>query len=167
MKSRIATIETSQLRSSLQWMAWVTGLTALLFLTALPVHAADAPVPWECSNYEGATQIRCLNTYIELQRDKIGQLEGELQAQKGAAGQLREQIDRQAASTANLERQLSHRAPLTVVPAPYAYSYPFPYVYPPGFGLGLYFGRPWIYGPSYSFGPQWGFRLHRHWGHRR
>jgi hypothetical protein len=148
-------------------MGWVGGFTALLFLAALPVRAADAPVPWECSNYDGDAQIRCLNTFIELQRDKIGQLEGELRAQKGVVGQLKEQIDRQAAATTNLERQLSPRAPSTFVPAPYAYSYPFPFVYSPGFGLGLYFGRPWIYGPSYSISPHWGFRLHRHWGHRR
>lgn len=167
MKSRIMASEAFQLQFSLRWMGWAGGLIALLLLAPPPVRAADAPVPWECSNYDGEAHLRCLNTFIELQRDKIGRLEEKLLAQRGTVGQLKERIDRQTAVTANLEQQLSTRPSTTVVPAPYAYSYPYSYVYPPAFGLGLYFGRPWIYGPTYSFGPYRGFRLHRHWGHRR
>jgi hypothetical protein len=34
-------------------------------------------------------------------------------------------------------------------------------------GLGLYLGRPWIYGYPYHYRPLFGPRYYRHWGHRR
>lgn len=43
---------------------------ALLLATGL-AHAQNQPVPWECSTYEGEAQTRCLNTFIELQREEI------------------------------------------------------------------------------------------------
>jgi len=163
MRSRIVTRETLPPRSSLHRMLWLGGLTVLLLLAALPVRAAEAPVPWECSNYLGDARTRCLTTFIEFQRDRIGQLEGELRAQQGAVGRLEEQIERQATVTSQLQKQLSDR------PAPAIFSTPYPYAYvsPPGFSLGLYLGRPWIYGSPYSFRPYWGPRFHRSWGHRR
>lgn len=144
------------------------GFTALLAWGAIPVLAADISVPWECSTYQGEAQLRCMTTFIELQRDKIAKLEGELQAQQGTIAQLKGQVERQAATTANLERQLSERPPATLFPAPYTYAYSYPYLYPPGIGLGLYFGRPWGFGPFfYSYPPHWGFRFYRPWGYRR
>ncbi|MGQ0666598.1 MAG: hypothetical protein ACT4O4_06155 [Nitrospiraceae bacterium] len=163
MQTRIATMETFPAQSSLHRMPWVGGLTVLLLLAALPVRAAEAPVPWECSNYLGDARTRCLNTFIEFQRDRIGQLEGELRAQQGAVGRLEEQIARQASVTSELQKQLSDRPAAAMFSTPYHYGY----VSPPGFGLGLYLGRPWIYGSPYSFHPYWGLRLHRPWGHRR
>ena len=163
MNSHTTTAEPFQQQSWLQVVLWTGGLTALLFLAALPVHAANTQVPWECSSYEGDAQARCLNTFIELQREKIGQLEGQLQAQQGAVGQLKNQVDRQSAATADLQRQLSEHPTTTIVPSPYPYAY----VYPPALGLGLYLGRPWIYGPPYYSRPYWGPRYYRHGGHRR
>ena len=138
-------------------------------LLALPVHAASEQVPWECSNYSEEAQTRCLNAFIEQQREQIGKLQGQLQAQQDMVGQLRGQVDRQAAATAQLQQQLT-QPPVTtaVVPAPYAY--PYVYGYPP-VGIGLYFGRPWIYGPGfygYYGRPFWGPRFYygyrgRHW----
>lgn len=142
------------------------AMAAVLLAAAVPARAADAQVPWECSNYEGAAQTRCLNAFIEQQREKIGQLEGELKAQQGTVGQLKDQVDRQAAASADLQRQLADRPNTTVVPAvpsPYSYAY----VYPPSIGFGLYFGHPWLYGPPYMYRPYWGFGYHRHWGHHR
>jgi hypothetical protein len=137
---------------------------AALFLATGLAHAENQPVPWECSTYEGEAQTRCLNTFIELQREEIGKLKGQLQAQQGIVEQLKQQSDRQAAATADMQRQLA--APPAIVPsAPYsAYTY----VYPPAVGLGLYLGRPGFYGYPYYYGPHiyWGPRHYRHWGRR-
>lgn len=158
-------VETFRQHPSLQAAIWVIGLTLLLLIGALPVQAEIPQVPWECSNYEGDTQTRCLNTFIEFQREKIGQLEGQLQAQQNTVAQLKNQVDRQAVATADMQRQLSDRPTTTVTPDPY----PYVYSHPPGLGFGLYLGRPWIYGygPSYYYHPYWGPLFYRHWGHRR
>ena len=143
----------------------IAGATAAaLFLATGLAHAENQPVPWECSTYEGEAQTRCLNTFIELQREEIGKLKGQLQAQQGIVEQLKQQSDRQAAATADMQRQLA--APPAIVPsAPYsAYTY----VYPPAVGLGLYLGRPGFYGYPYYYAPHiyWGPRHYRHWGRR-
>src|SRR4030095_7566982 len=79
--------------------------------------AAEAAVPWECSNYTDEAQTRCLNAFIERQQEQIGQLEGRLQAQQEAVGQLKGQIDRQNAATAQLQ---THLAPPAPAPTPAA-----------------------------------------------
>lgn len=63
-------------------MRW-SGLLARTFsvgvvFCAIPVHATEAQMPWECSGYSGNAHTRCLQAYIELQRDKIAKLEGAL-----------------------------------------------------------------------------------------
>ncbi|MEK7726084.1 MAG: hypothetical protein AAB311_02815, partial [Nitrospirota bacterium] len=106
----------------------------------------------------------CLNTFIELQREEIGKLKGQLQAQQGTVEQLKQQSDRQAAATADMQRQLA--APPTIVSSiPYS---GYTYVYPPAVGLGLYLGRPGFYGYPYYYRPHmyWGPRYYRHWGRR-
>ena len=129
-----------------------------------PANAAGPQVPWECSQYEGDAQTRCLNAFVELQREKIDQLTGQLQAQEGTVKRLQDQVDRQDAATADLQRKFSDRPATTFTPLPYGYSY----WYPPGFGLGLYLGRPWLYGPPYAFGPYWGpHHYYRPWRHGR
>lgn len=129
--------------------------------TAIPALANKAQVPWECSNYSDEAQTRCLNAFIDQQREQIGKLEGQLHAQQEAVGQLKGQIDRQAAATADVQRQLSQRPTTAVVPAPYGLTYAYPPV-----GLGLYLGGPWIYGPPYyGYGRVfWGPRYHGRWG---
>jgi hypothetical protein len=144
------------------------SLMFLLLFGALPARSATPQVPWECSTYEGDAQTRCLNTFIEFQRDKIGQLEGQLQAQQSTVGQLKSQIENQAAATADLQRQLSERSAASVAPIPYPYGYaPYPYLYPPSIGFGFYLGRPWMYGSPFYYRPFGGPRFYRHWGHRR
>lgn len=150
------------------WLAW--GIGMWLWLSALPARATDLQVPWECTGYSGEAQTRCVQTFIELQREKIAKLEGQLQAQQATVGQLKEQTDRQAGVAADLQRQLADRSS-TIQPVPYAYPYPYAYGYPP-VGFGLYLGHPWIYGPAYFYRPYFGgpryFGFHRgHWGHRR
>src|SRR5213594_59367 len=131
-------MESSQERQS-RWellLAW--GLGAGLLLSAFPALATDVQVPWECSRYSGEAQTRCVQTFIELQREKIAKLEGELQAQQATVNQLKEQADRQAAASADMQRQLA-APPVAVTPGPYAYPYPYAYWYPP-VGFSLYLG---------------------------
>lgn len=139
-------------------LAWI-----LMIMAPMLAHAEAPTVPWECSAYEGAAQSRCLNAFIELQREKIGQLEQELQSQQGTVAELKDRMERQATATADLQRQLMDRPSQLIVPAPYSYAY----VYPPTFGFGLYFGRPWVYGFPYPYRPYWGPHYYRHWGYRR
>ena len=137
---------------------------AALLLAGGLAHAENQPVPWECSTYEVDAQTRCLNMFIELQREEIGKLKGQLQAQQSTVEQLKQQSDRQAAATADMQRQIA--APPAIIPtAPYsAYTY----AYPPAIGLGFYLGNPGLYGYPYYYRPRiyWGPRYHRHWGRR-
>ncbi len=122
--------------------AGVVGLQSVSVLLA-----ADPRIPWECSTYEGEAQTRCLNAFIELQRDNIEQLEGQLHAQQGTVTELKSQVERQAAATADLQRQLSDRPTTAIIPSPYPYAY----VYPPALGFGLYFGHPRLYGQPFLY----------------
>jgi hypothetical protein len=143
------------------WMMVSGGVVAGVILWSIAAHAGSAQVPWECSNYSEEAQTRCLNAFIEHQREQIGKLEGQLQAQHETVNQLKGQVDRQAAASADLQQQLSQRPSTAVVPAPYVYSYAYPPV-----GLGLYLGRPWIYGPPYYYHPFYGPRFYGRWGRR-
>src|SRR5512135_2718679 len=118
-------MEASPLRSLHLWVLAVVCLSTIAF-TAIPALANKAQVPWECSNYSDEAQIRCLNAFIEQQREQIGKLEGQLHAQQEAVGQLKGQIDRQAAATADVQQQLSQRPTPVVVPGHYAFTYTYP-----------------------------------------
>lgn len=133
------------------------------FLHHADANAANSSIPWECSTYEGDAQTRCLSAFIELQRDKIERLEGQLQAQQGTVGQLKEQVERQAAATADLQRQLRDHPITTIVPSPYSYTYVYPPTFPPTVGLGFYFGGPWIFGPTHFYSPLMRYGYYRHW----
>ncbi|HEU4684094.1 MAG TPA: hypothetical protein VFS39_06300 [Nitrospira sp.] len=98
-----------------------------------------------------------MNAFIEHQREQIERLEGQLQAQRATVDQLKSQLDRQTATATDLQQRLAQRA-LPAPPNPYLYSY----VYPP-VGLGIYLGRPWIYGPPFFYHPYWGPRFYGHW----
>ena len=138
------------------------SLTFLLLLTTFPSRADTPSVPWECSTYNGEAQTRCLNTLIELQREKIGQLEGQLRAQEGTVNRLKDQVDRQAAVTHDLQQRLSDQP--TVSLAPTFYPFPFsPQLYSPGLGFGIHFGSPWGYGPLHLHGPLWRHPYYRSW----
>jgi len=150
----------------LRQMMVASGLAAGLGLWTMSAYAAPQ-VPWECSNYGEEAQTRCLNAFIEHQREQIDKLEAQLQAQRDTVGQLKGQIDRQAAATADLQQQFSQRPSTPVVPPPYGYGYPYAYTYAyPPIGLGLYLGRPWIYGPPFYYHPFWGPRFYGRWGRR-
>ncbi len=171
-----ALMESSQDRRQRQIALLAWGLVIGLLFPAFPAQASDAEVPWECSGYTGEARARCVRTFIEIQREKIAKLEGQLKAQQDTVAQLKEQVDRQAAAAANQQRQAA-APPVAVAPIiPYAYAYPYAYPYAygyPSIGFSLYFGRPWIYGPPYFYGPgfnfYWGPRFFGHrgyWGRR-
>ncbi len=140
----------------------VVGAIGLgILLTAMPAQATDSQEPWECSGYTGEAHTRCLAAFVEAQRDQIASLQGKVQAQQETVNQLKAQMDRQASANADLQRQLAQ--PPTIVQ-----TVPPLYWYPPA-GLGLYFGRPWAYGPPYFYRPYfYGPRYfgYRHWGRR-
>ncbi|MGH7258642.1 MAG: hypothetical protein ACREIM_09690 [Nitrospiraceae bacterium] len=117
------------------------------------VLADDSAGPWECSGYNGDAHTRCLQAFIEVQRETISKLEGELKSQQGSVNQLREQADRQSAATADLQRQLSETSHAAASVPPVQF-----YSYPPA-GVGLYLGSPWYYGSSYFYRPYFGPRV--------
>ncbi len=164
---------TSRVSAPHRLFRYVFALVPALLFTdlrlPLPSRAAESPVPWECSNYTGDAQTRCMQALIETQREQIGRLQGELKAQQGAMGQLKDQVERQSAATADLQRQLS-RPPAVVQAVPPLYTSP-PVgigVYP---GINLYLGRPWgfRYGPYLGYRPFYGYgypfygHCRRHW----
>ena len=124
-------------------------------LTALPVEAETQQAPWDCSNYEGDAQTRCVNVIIEAQQKKIAELEGKLHTQQGTVGQLQDQLDRQSTATVDLQRRLAERSPTNLIPVPYSYN-PYSYTYVPGLGFDLHFS-----GFGFHFSPD-----DDHWGHR-
>lgn len=146
-----------------QGLVRIAVLVSTLFFTS-PVFATESSAPWECSGYSGPAHTRCLQAYIEVQQEKISELESELAVQRGTVGQLKEQIDRQASTTADLQRQLSERPAVLQ-----SQAYPY-YTYPP-VGFSFYLGRPWLYGPRFFPRPYyWGlghFGFHYYYGHRR
>ena len=144
------------------WPRLIIGAVGIgMMLAGLPAQASESQTPWECSSYTGDAHTRCLEAFVESQRDQIAALQGKMQAQQETVNHLKDQLDRQASTSADLQRQLA-QPPAVVQAVP-----PF-YVYPP-VGLGLYLGRPWIYGPPffyrpYVYGPRYNGPRHR--GHR-
>jgi uncharacterized coiled-coil protein SlyX len=155
------------LRPARQWVLGAIGLGILLI--AMPAHANDSQGPWECSGYSGEAHTRCLASFVEAQREQIASLQGKVQAQQETVNQLKAQMDRQASANAAIQPQVV-QPPTVVQTVPPLYGYPpvYAYGYPP-FGVGLYIGRPWFYGPPYFYRPYfYGSRYfgYRHWGHR-
>ena len=151
-------LTTDRMKSPRQWgTSLAVGFCTVLFTP--PLHAADSSGPWECSSYTGDAHTRCLQAFIEIQRDKISKLEAEVHAQQNAVGQLKEQADRQSAMTADLQRQMAEQSSSVST-----YNYVAPgllYGYP-SVGFGLYLGRPWLYGsPFYGRPYAWGPRYYR------
>jgi len=132
-----------------------------MVLAGLPAYASESQTPWECSSYTGDARTRCVQAFAESQRDQIAALQGKLQAQQDTVNLLKDQLDRQASTSAELQRQLAQPPAVVQAVSPL-------YAYPP-VGLGLYLGRPWIYGQPYFsrpyvYGPR--YYGHRHRGHR-
>lgn len=140
----------------------LAGSLVACILFPFPAPAETLQIPWECSNYTGDAQTRCVNAFMEAQQKKIAELEGKLQAQEGTVGQLKNQLDRQATATADLQRQLTERPSTSIVPLPY--SYPYSYGYPLGLGFGLQFGGAGIYASPF-YRPHWGHRHYGYWGY--
>ena len=141
----------------------LTGsITCVLF--PFPSRADTLQIPWECSNYTGDAQTRCVNAFIEAQQKKITELEGKLQDQEGIVNRLKSQLDRQSTTTADLQRQLAERLNTSIVPIPYPYPYSYGYPLGLGLGLGLHFGNSGIY-TSPLYRPYWGPRHYGYWGY--
>jgi len=142
---------------------FILCILTVIFPLLPKAEASDGPdVPWECSNYSGDAQSRCIHGMLEEQRNRIGHLEGQLQTQQSQLRALQDQAARPPQVTVP-------PAAAPPPPLPYAYGYGSPYgypygygYYPPGIGLGFSFGSPYGYG-GYGhrfWGPGYG-----HWGH--
>ncbi len=144
------------------WPRLIIGAVGIgMVLAGLPARASESQAPWECSNYTGDAHTRCLETFVESQRGQIAALQGKMQAQQETVNHLTDRLDRQASTSADLQRRLAQpSAVVQAVPPLYAY---------PPVGLGLYLGRPWIYGSTYYY-PSFFYRPHyyglSHRGHR-
>ena len=156
-RRRNSTRKTATLWPQLLIGAIGTGMV----LASLPAYASESQTLWECSSYTDDAHTRCVEAFAESQRDQIAALQGKLQAQQETVNLLKDQLDRQASTSTDLQRQLA-QPPAVVQAVPPLYAYP-------PVGLGLYLGRPWIYGQPYFYRPYvYGPRYygHRHRGHR-
>jgi hypothetical protein len=140
---------------------FILCILSVIFPLWLKAEASDPSVPWECSNYSGDAQTRCIQGMLEEQRNRIGQLEGQILTQQSQLKALQDQAARPPQVTT------PPAAPASPPPVPYAYGYGYPYgypygygYYPPGIGLGFSFGGLYGYGHRY-----WGPQYYGHWGH--
>jgi hypothetical protein len=150
-------LESSRKTARLRPQLLVGAIGIGVLLAGLPAQASESQTTWECSSYSGAAHTRCLEAFVESQRDQIATLQGKMQTQQDTVNHLKGQVDRQASTSADLQRQLT-QLPAVVQAVPPLY------VYPP-VGFGLYLGRPWIYGPPYFYSPYiYGPRYSRYYG---
>ena len=149
-------------KTTKMWPRFLAGMIGIgMLLAGLPAQASDSPAPWECSSYSGDAHTRCVEAFVELQRNQIAALQEKMKSQEETVNRLKDQLDRQASTSADLQRQLAQR-PAVVQAAPPLYSYP-------SVGFGLYLGNPWIYGSPYYYSPFfYGPRYYGlgYWGHR-
>ncbi|HBP87577.1 MAG TPA: hypothetical protein PKK23_02710 [Nitrospirales bacterium] len=124
-----------------------------------PTLAEKSQVPWECSEYSGEAQARCMTVLLELQQKHISKLEAQLNAQEKAVNDLKEKIDRQEAlarSEGRVYKQDPRYPPPPYVPfnsPPYVSPYPYAPLPP----IGIYLQPPWRVPRYYGFGPgYWG-----------
>jgi hypothetical protein len=136
----------------------VSGVGLVLSMSAPHTWAEATNVPWECSEYSGDAQTRCMTTLMKLQQEKIDKLPEQLKAQEGTVSQLKEKLDRQEAAVLS---QVQFSKQHSSYPPPYvsAYAYPsgYSYVYAQVPPLGIYLQPPWRYPRYYGYGPgYWG-----------
>src|SRR4029077_17549015 len=106
-----------------------------MVLAGLPARASEAQAPWECSSYTGDAHTRCVETFVELQRDQVSALQEKVQSQQDSINSLTNQLHHEASINADLQRQRAQR-PANVPAAPPLYP-------SPSVGFGLYLGSPW------------------------
>lgn len=135
------------------------GVGLGLSMSDAHVFAEVSTVPWECSEYSGDAQTRCISTLKELQQKKIGQLAEQLEAQEGLVKQLKEKLDRQEASAlSQVQTSKQNSRDRSPYVSPYAYSYGSSYGYAQFPPIGIYLQPPWGYPRNYGYGPgYWGY----------
>jgi hypothetical protein len=145
------------------WISFVLACgLGLGFLISEPLAIAQkTDVPWECSEYSSEAQARCMKTLLDLQQEKIANLEAQLKAQEGTVNELKEKMDRQQA-LARRDAQASKQDP-RYPPPPYVPAYDSRYAPAYGYGyapvppIGIYLQPPWRVPRYYGYGPgYWG-----------
>ena len=112
-------------------------------LAGQPAQASESQILWECSSYIGDAHTRCLEAFAESQRNQIAALQRELQAQQRDRQSLKRSARppgfhecRPATPSGTTTcRRASSPSPLCLSPV----------------GLGLYLGRPGIFGSPYYY----------------
>ena len=125
--------------------------------------------PWECSQYEGEAQTRCLNAFVEVSAKRLSSSKANCKRNRDGQPSSRTRSTGKPPRRPDLQRQFSDRPPVTTItPIPYGYPYAYSYWYPPSLGLGLYLGRPWVIWSALRFSPLLGPAYHyRPWRHGR
>jgi hypothetical protein len=132
---------------------WGVGLWVLMGDAYVIAQAPN--VPWECSEYSGEVQARCMHVLLELQQNHIAKLEAQLNAQERTVNNLKEEMDRQEAF-ASRDARVYKQDPRYPLP-PYVSAYVSPYAYAPLRSLGIYPQPPWTVSRYYGFGSgYWG-----------
>ncbi len=131
---------------------WMTGLSLCLTwsMTTPPTTLSSGfKSPEECLAYDDAAHLNCLYAYIEIQQEKISQLEAKLNQEKRTSQQLQDNVNHQLSLNEVLQQRISDREHDLE-----AYRYP-----PIGLYSGLLydFGRPRYY--RRFFQPQLGFHF--------
>jgi hypothetical protein len=128
---------------------WGIGLWVLM--SGSDVIAQAPNVPWECSEYTGEAQSRCMHVLLELQQNHITKLEAQLNAQERTVQDLKKKVDRQ--------ESFASRDARVYKPAPRYSRSPYvpPYAYAPLRPFGIYLQPPWTASQYYGFGSgYWG-----------
>lgn len=170
-------------------LASVMFCGSLLYVAGF-VQAQEFGSPGECQVYTGDAYVKCLHAYIEMQQNKITQIEEAIHGRNGAPAQMQMQVDRQTAVTQE-DLQTIDETPGSLAPMPVAvppsvapgyayagYGYPgvryYGYGYPvygtglglslyPGLGLSLNLGVPRYYGRPF-YGPRFYYRPRAFYG---
>src|SRR5262245_52899154 len=65
------------------WPRLLIGAIGIgILLAGLPAQASESQTPWECSSYTGDAHTRCVEAFVELQRDQIASLQEKMKAQE-------------------------------------------------------------------------------------
>lgn len=113
----------------------------------VPVSAEEEVIPWECSEYTGEFQQRCIKAVQEMEDNRFEVFHRQREQPDERVTQLQRELNRQAEVISKLESQLR---------SDNARRYRKGYGYNPRFRGGRWLGVPWKYPGFYGFGPGYG-----------
>ena len=121
----------------------VFGLILCIGWWAVPALAEEEAIPWECSEYTGDFQKRCIQAVQEMEADKFAIFHRQREQPDERVAQLQREVNRQAEVIDRLESQLRTDD---------SRRYRNGYGYYPSPKRGRWFGVPWRYPGFYGYG---------------